>query len=149
MSPRSAAPADHRGPGERRHGALTSYIVVYALLIVLLCITVIAAFLEAGRLALATAMLIAVIKTILVVLYFMHIRVASALTRLFVVAGVFWLGILFVLTFSDYLTRGWLPMSRGWTDRIASPPRADAEHGPSAPLGEGKPSPDEDELNAH
>jgi cytochrome c oxidase subunit 4 len=41
----------------------------------------------------------------MVVLYFMHVRYSSRLTWIFVGAGVFWLLILFILTFADYITR--------------------------------------------
>ena len=34
-------------------------------------------------------------------------RYGSQLTRVFVVAGIFWFLILIGLTLSDYLTRGW------------------------------------------
>lgn len=45
-------------------------------------------------------------KTTLVVLYFMHIRHCSALSKLVVAAGFLWLIILIAFTMSDYLTRG-------------------------------------------
>lgn len=51
------------------------------------------------------ALTIAVIKATLVVLYFMHVRYSSRLTWVIVVAGFFWMGIMFALTFSDYWTR--------------------------------------------
>ena len=38
----------------------------------------------------------------------MHVKYGSRLTWAVVVGSVFWLAILLVLTFSDYLTRGWL-----------------------------------------
>jgi cytochrome c oxidase subunit 4 len=53
------------------------------------------------------ALTIAVIKATLVVLYFMHVRYSTRLIWVVVVAGFFWLGILFVLTMSDYLSRDW------------------------------------------
>jgi hypothetical protein len=78
-------------------------------------------------------MTIAMIKATLVVLYFMHVRFSSRVTMIFVCSTMLWLGILFVLTFSDYLTRPWEPMSRGWSEnpvmqleRSAAPP---AHHG--------------------
>jgi cytochrome c oxidase subunit 4 len=52
------------------------------------------------------ALTIAVIKATLVVLYFMHVRYSSRLTWVIVVSGFFWLGIMFALTMSDYLSRG-------------------------------------------
>jgi cytochrome c oxidase subunit 4 len=54
------------------------------------------------------ALTIAVIKATLVVLYFMHVRYSARLIWVVVVAGFFWLGILFVLTMSDYLSRPWV-----------------------------------------
>jgi cytochrome c oxidase subunit 4 len=51
------------------------------------------------------ALTIAVIKATLVVLYFMHVRYSTRLIWVIVVAGFFWLGIMFVFTLSDYLTR--------------------------------------------
>jgi len=52
------------------------------------------------------ALTIAVAKALLVILFFMHVRYSSKLTMLIVVAGFFWLGIMIVLTMSDYLSRG-------------------------------------------
>jgi cytochrome c oxidase subunit IV len=40
-----------------------------------------------------------------VVLYFMHARYSSKLTRIVILAGLSWFGILFILTLNDYLTR--------------------------------------------
>ena len=54
------------------------------------------------------AMTIAVIKATLVVLYFMHVRYSSRLIWLILASALFWMGILFALTFSDYLTRDWM-----------------------------------------
>jgi cytochrome c oxidase subunit 4 len=51
------------------------------------------------------ALTIAVIKATLVVLYFMHVRYSTRLTWVIVVAGFFWLVILFALTMTDYLSR--------------------------------------------
>jgi cytochrome c oxidase subunit 4 len=51
------------------------------------------------------ALTIAVFKATLVVLYFMHVRYSSRLTWVIVVAGLFWLAIMFVFTASDYMTR--------------------------------------------
>lgn len=53
------------------------------------------------------ALTIAVIKATLVVLYFMHVRYSSRLIWVIFASALFWMGILFALTFSDYWTRGW------------------------------------------
>lgn len=95
------------------------YVRIFAALLVLTALTVVAAMydLGGGRLHYANAIValtIAVTKAALVVLYFMHVRYSSRLTWVFVGAGVFWLVILISLTMSDVLTRGWLPVPPPW-----------------------------------
>jgi len=57
---------------------------------------------------LAAAICISVVKTTLVVLFFMHVRHSSNLTKLTVVSGFLWLAFMIFITLSDYWTRGWL-----------------------------------------
>jgi cytochrome c oxidase subunit IV len=61
-----------------------------------------------GQLNVVIALTIAVIKATLVVLYFMHVRYGSRLIWVIVTSALFWLAIMFALTFSDYFTRSWL-----------------------------------------
>jgi cytochrome c oxidase subunit 4 len=84
------------------------YFAIFGALMVLTVITVLVARVDLGALNNIVALTIAVIKATLVVLYFMHVRYSSRLTWVFVLAGLFWLGILIALTLSDYLTRGGL-----------------------------------------
>jgi len=56
------------------------------------------------------ALTIAVTKATFVVLYFMHVRYSSRLVWVIVTSALFWMAILFALTFADYWTRGWLPV---------------------------------------
>ena len=51
------------------------------------------------------ALLIAGIKAVLVILYFMHVKYSTRLTWVVVIASFFWLALLFVLTLTDYLSR--------------------------------------------
>jgi cytochrome c oxidase subunit 4 len=90
------------------------YYTVFGSLMALLGATVVIAYIHLGKLNVVAALTIAVIKAILIMLYFMHVRYSSRLLWIFVGAGFFWLGILFALSFSDFLTRGWLPMPTGW-----------------------------------
>src|SRR3977135_732571 len=53
------------------------------------------------------ALIIATIKAVLVILFFMHVIHSTRLTWVIVIASFLWLGVLFVLTFADYLTRAW------------------------------------------
>jgi cytochrome c oxidase subunit 4 len=91
-----------------------TYFGVFAALMALLGATVTMAYIHLGELNIIVALTIAFIKATLIILYFMHVRYSSRLLWIFVGAGFFWLGILFALSFSDYLTRGWLPMPTGW-----------------------------------
>src|SRR3954468_7021793 len=87
----------------------TTYYKVFAALMALLVITVVATYIPWGsRIGIVIAMAIAIIKAVLVVLYFMHIKGSSRLTKVFVVAGLAWLAILMGITLTDYHTRPWI-----------------------------------------
>jgi cytochrome c oxidase subunit IV len=79
--------------------------------ITLLCLTVITAgvsFIDLGPLNTVVALVIATFKALLVVLFFMHVKYASErVTKIVVVAAVFWLFILLALSMADYVTRLW------------------------------------------
>lgn len=90
------------------------YLAIFAALIGLTAITVQVAFVNLGPLNVFVALAIAVVKATLVVLFFMHVRYSTKLTRLVVFSGLFWLILLFVLTMGDFATRGWLPVPQGW-----------------------------------
>lgn len=83
----------------------TTYVFVLLGLLVLTVATYLAAKVDLGKLNVALAFAIATAKGLLVVLYFMHARYSSRLTRVVIGAGLGWLAILLTLTFSDYLTR--------------------------------------------
>jgi cytochrome c oxidase subunit 4 len=83
----------------------TTYLLVLVGLLILTASTYGAARLDLGRFNFITAMIIAGAKASFVVLYFMHARYSSRLTRIVIGAGLAWLAILLTLTLSDYLTR--------------------------------------------
>lgn len=87
------------------------YITIFLSLMVFTVLTVWVAYYDLGRANVFIALTIAVIKATLVVLYFMHVRWSSRLTAVFVVTGLFWLVIMVTLTLTDYLTRGWVPVT--------------------------------------
>ena len=68
------------------------------------------AYADLGALNTPVALTIAVLKALLVILFFMHVKDSPRLTWLVVASGFVWLGIMIALTLSDYLSRGWLPM---------------------------------------
>ena len=90
----------------------TVYFVIFSALIVLTVVTYFVAKVNLHQFNAIVALTIAVIKALLVVLYFMHLRYSSRLTWVFVGAGLFWLFIMIVLTLSDYMTRDWVSISR-------------------------------------
>jgi cytochrome c oxidase subunit 4 len=86
---------------------LKIYIAIFVALLVGTGVTVGAAYIDMGPLNTIVALSIAVVKALLVILYFMHVRYSSRLTWVFVAAGFFWFLILVAFTFADYDTRGW------------------------------------------
>ncbi len=84
-----------------------TYYKVYALLVLCTYLTWQVAFFDLGPFNTVAALAIAVFKATIVVLFFMHVKYSTRLTWLVVLGSIFWLGILLVLTGSDYITRGW------------------------------------------
>jgi cytochrome c oxidase subunit 4 len=94
--------------------SIKTYTAVFAALITLTITTVAVSKLELGEYNFICAMTIAVIKGLLVVMFFMDVRRSSSLTKLIAGAGFFWMAILLVFILSDYLSRGWLPRPGWW-----------------------------------
>ena len=84
---------------------IRTYSLVFAALLAMLALTVAVAFVPLGGWSPVAAMTIAVAKAVLILLYFMHLRHAEGLVRVFAVSGLVWLLLLFALLLSDYLTR--------------------------------------------
>jgi cytochrome c oxidase subunit 4 len=89
--------------------SVTSYLVIFGTLMVMTAITVAVAYVNLGELNKVVALGIASFKATLVILYFMHVKYSSRLTKLVVVSGFFFLMILLGLTMADYASREWLP----------------------------------------
>jgi cytochrome c oxidase subunit 4 len=90
------------------------YVVVWVLLLSATVLTTAVAEIDLGEWNIVLAMTIAVIKMTLVALFFMHVKGSRPLTKLIVIAGLFWMAILFTLTFGDYHSRNWLPLGGWW-----------------------------------
>jgi len=86
---------------------LKIYYGIFGILIVLTGVTVGVAYLDLGRWNAVVALAIACFKAMIVVLYFMHVKYSPRLITLTVIAGLYWMVILFGLTLGDYLTRAW------------------------------------------
>ena len=84
----------------------STYYGIFGALMVLTAVTVGVAFIDVGILNFPIAISIAVLKATLVILFFMHVKYSSQLTKLFVAMAFFFLLTLFGLTMTDYLSRG-------------------------------------------
>jgi cytochrome c oxidase subunit IV len=89
--------------------SVRTYWLVFAALMVLLLLTVGATRIEEGVLSIATAIAIAVVKALLILLFFMHVKYSSRLIWLFAGASFLWFGIMLLFVFADMLTRPILP----------------------------------------
>lgn len=78
------------------------YVMVWLALMILTGVTVAVAGINFGGLTIATALIIASIKTYLVLTIFMHLRSESKTFRVFVGVAFLFLLISFILLFSDY-----------------------------------------------
>ena len=88
---------------------IRTYLTIFGALMVLTLVTVLAAYVNLGAFNPVVAMAIAIFKATLVVLYFMHVKYSSRLTKLVVLTGIFFLVILLGETMMDYASRGFLP----------------------------------------
>jgi len=84
------------------------YVAVFLALLVGTAITVYVAFQNLGPLNNVVALGIAGIKATIVILFFMHAKYSTRLTKLVIVSGFFWLVILIAFTLADFESRGWL-----------------------------------------
>lgn len=83
------------------------YFIVFALLLVLLALTIAAARIADPVLNTVVALTIASTKAGLIIVYFMHLRFSTPLTKVIAISGFIWLAILIVFTLSDFATRSW------------------------------------------
>lgn len=65
-----------------------------------------------GVFNLVIALCISFTKTILIVLFFMHIKGSSRLLHLAALTGLLWLLLMLVLTLGDYFSRGWVALPK-------------------------------------
>ena len=87
---------------------VSTYVVIFVTLLVFTGITYWVAQHDYGMMNTPVALSIAVFKASLVVIFFMGVRYNTPLTKVVVVAGFFWLLIMFALTMGDCVSRAWL-----------------------------------------
>ena len=83
------------------------YITVGTALLILTAATAGISYIDLGVFNAVVALAIAVTKASIVVLFFMHVKYSSRLTKLTVFSGLFMFSVLIALTLSDYMTRAW------------------------------------------
>ena len=143
-------PAGHGAPHHITPASL--YWKVFAALMVLLFITVVAAVIDfqAGMqklvgftipgLNIGIALLIAGVKAALVVLFFMHVKGNTRLTYVWAAAGFVWLLLMFAMIFTDYVARGNIEVdAQGWESPVQATP-VQMGGGASGQAGSGAPS---------
>ena len=86
------------------------YLTIFFALMILTAVTVAAAYLNLGQFNFTVAMLIAGFKASLVVWYFMHVKWQSALTKLTLATGLFFLAILLGMSLIDYASKDFIGM---------------------------------------
>ena len=87
------------------HSSLGLYYFVYAMLMLGLVATVWVAYYDLGHLGTPIAMAIATTKALLVVWIFMHVKDATPMIWVTIIAGLVGLSLGFIFLFSDYLAR--------------------------------------------
>lgn len=88
------------------HGpALKTYFGVFLALMALTALTVAAAYMDLGAYGGSVALVIALTKATLVVLFFMHVRYESRLVALWAASGFVFLVLLFAMTFGEARAR--------------------------------------------
>jgi len=83
------------------------YGIIFGCLLFFTGLTVFASYLELGVFNAVVALAIACIKAVLVILFFMHVKYSSRLTKLTVGAGFFVFLVLITMTLTDYISRAW------------------------------------------
>jgi cytochrome c oxidase subunit 4 len=83
------------------------YLTIVLALLLGTGITVWASFIDLGPWNPVIALAIACTKAVLVVLFFMHVKYSSKLTKLTIVSGIFIFLALISMTLADYMSRAW------------------------------------------
>jgi cytochrome c oxidase subunit IV len=100
---------EHTENHEPEHiGSVQTYFLVFLALIAATVITTAVAFVDLGPFSVVVALAIAVCKMLLVVIFFMHVRYSTKLTKLVLLGGILWFFILIGMTYTDFGSRTWM-----------------------------------------
>lgn len=115
--------ADHAEHGQHIEHIVpvSTYVGVFFVLMVGTAVTTAVAYVDLGRWNTVAALLIAVIKMLFVVLFFMHVKYNPGLTRIVIIGAFFWLGIMICFSMADELTRAWEYNPQPWSPGVIAP----------------------------
>ena len=107
----------HQQEHEHHIVSPVTYMIIFGALLVGTALTVLASYFDLGEWHIApgltlfwnpvVALAIATTKMMLVVLFFMHVKYSSKLTKLTVFCGIFTFLTLIGMTLADYISRAW------------------------------------------
>jgi cytochrome c oxidase subunit 4 len=102
-------PANVTNPEHNAHHIVSPmvYLGIFGILMLGTILTVVASKLPLGIFNAPVALAIAVTKATFVVLFFMHVKYTTRLTKLTVAAGFFTFCILVTMSMTDYISRAW------------------------------------------
>jgi cytochrome c oxidase subunit IV len=83
------------------------YVSVFLALLVFTGLTYSIALINLGPFNAIVAITIAMIKSLLVILFFMHVKYSPKMTKVSIISGFFFLLILLGLSMTDYISRPW------------------------------------------
>jgi len=101
--------------------SLRVYIGVFLALLVFTGLTTGVAYIDLGAMNTLVALAIAGVKMLLVVLFFMHARHSTALVKIVILAGFFWLALLIAFTLTDVTSRRWDQTPAPWAAPSPNP----------------------------
>ena len=115
MSDHGSLHREHTSTSMFHVSSLGMNIAIFSSLMVLTALTVWAAFQDFGPLDTPIAIVIAVIKASLVIMFFMHVKYSSKVVMLCAGSGFVFLAFLFAFTIADHQTRA--PV-KGWPESV-------------------------------
>ena len=92
---------------ESTEGAVPRDLLIYVVLVVCTLLSVGSSYINLGVANGIIVLLIALFQALLTLWFFMEVRSSSRVMKLAIFAGIFTLGVLFVMTMSDYVSRAW------------------------------------------
>ncbi|MEL7060282.1 MAG: cytochrome C oxidase subunit IV family protein [Acidobacteriota bacterium] len=112
----STSHASEAHSDDHEHHSIKPHVITLGLLFVLTLVTYLVSLVHLGPLlADLVALAIAVVKAVLVVMVFMHVRESTSLIKITAGAGFFWVFLFFAYLAADVLTRDGITVVEGWS----------------------------------